>query len=75
MTELLIIKSKDHYYRFGDNGYQQCGLNKASVFPLDRVEEVKDLCGTLHQDGIVEATLMKLIIVEEPYTEAPYTEE
>ncbi len=69
MKELLIIKAKDGYYRFKPEGYFLCELNKASVFPLDRVGEAKALCATLHRDGITEAALMKLIITEEPYLE------
>ncbi len=69
MTELLIIKGKGCYYRFKDGDYYPCELNKASVFPLDRVEEVRALCNSLHKDGIADISLRKLTIVEEPYLE------
>lgn len=69
MMELLIIKAKGGYYRFKDGSYLPCELNKASVFPLDRVKEARKLCATLHRDGIAEAYLKKLTIIEEPYLE------
>ncbi len=69
MTELLIIKAKEGYYRFKPEGYFLGELNKASVFPLDRVGEAKALRATLHRDGITGASIMKLTITEEPYLE------
>lgn len=69
MIELLIIKAGDSYYRFRDGKSFPCEMNKASVFPLDRIEEAKDLCAILHRGGIAEASLKKLSIIEEPYME------
>jgi hypothetical protein len=69
MTELVIIKAGNNYYRFKDGSYFPCDMNKASVFPLERLEEAKELCSTLHQAGIAEASLKKLFIIEEPYLE------
>jgi len=67
MTELLIIKAKESYYRFTDDGYLPCEMNKGSVFPLEEVEKVKEMCAALHRDGIADASLVKLTITEEPY--------
>jgi len=69
MTELLIIKAGENYYRFKDGNYFPCDMNKASVFPIERLDEAKELCSTLHKDGIPEASLKKLFIIEEPYLE------
>ncbi|MBW1637220.1 MAG: hypothetical protein JRJ68_13225 [Deltaproteobacteria bacterium] len=69
MTELLMIKAGENYFRFTDKSYLQCELSRGSVFPLDGAEEVKELCTTLHEDGISDARLVKLTIVEEPYQE------
>ena len=66
MIELLVVKAGDQYYRFSDGEYSSCGLNKASVYPLNLVDEVKLLCRQVTE---VEAKLVKLIIIEEPYTE------
>ncbi|OEU49095.1 MAG: hypothetical protein BA866_09480 [Desulfobulbaceae bacterium S5133MH15] len=69
MTELLIIKAKESYYRFTDDGYLPCEMNKGSVFPLEQVDKAKRLCAALQQDGIADASLIKLTIIEEPYVE------
>ncbi len=67
MTELLIIKAKESYYRFSDDGYLPCEMDKSSVFPLEQVEKAKEMCTALHLDGIADASLIKLTIIEEPY--------
>jgi len=69
MTELLMIKEKEDYFRFTDNGFLRCELAKGSVYPLDRVAKVKKLCAALRQDGIIDARLIKLTITESPYQE------
>ena len=69
MKELLIIKAKEGYYRFTDDGYLPCEMNKGSVFPLKEVEKAKEMCAALYRDGIADASLIKLTIIEEPYVE------
>lgn len=69
MTELLIVKTPNGYYRFREDEYFLCELNKASVFSLSEATKAKDLCAMLHRNGVVEASLMKLTIIEEPYLE------
>ncbi len=68
MSELLIIKVGAEYVRFVADEFERCQLNKASVFPLALAEEAKLRCQRLSKDGVA-AVLMKLTIVEEPYTE------
>jgi hypothetical protein len=68
MSELLIIKVGAEYVRFIEDEFEYCQLNKASVFPPAQVEEVKLRCRRLVEAGVA-AVLMKLIIVEEPYSE------
>ncbi len=67
--ELLIIKSRDHYFRFQGDSYDTCPMNKASVFPLEKVTEVKVCKKKLEDDGIVNAAIYKLTIIEEPFME------
>ncbi len=67
--ELLIIKSRDHYFRFKKNTFETCPMNKASVFPLEKISEVKVCKKKLENDGIVDAAIFKLIITEEPFLE------
>ena len=69
MPELLIIKAGNHYFRFKDQQYHTCELNKASVFPLDKIDVVRELIKRLLEDGIAKPHIAKLIITEEPYTE------
>lgn len=68
MTELLIIKAEEDYYRLREDGLLPCAFDKASVFPLSRAEEAQSYCHRLQESG-VSAKLMKLTIVEEPYVE------
>ncbi len=69
MPQLLIIKSGNRYYRFKDHHYHACALNKASVFPLDNIDTVKELLHRLVDDGIRNPYIARLTITEEPYTE------
>lgn len=68
MTELLIIKAGDDYYRFKDGEFEPCPMSKASVYSLGQLGDAKDICEKLTQTGI-DARLMKLTIVEEPFKE------
>jgi hypothetical protein len=68
MTELLIIKEGDAYFRFKDDGFERCAMSRGTVFPLSRLEDAKAACATLKKEDVA-GRLMKLTIVEEPYTE------
>jgi hypothetical protein len=68
MTELLIVKDGDSYYRFSEGQFYRCSMNKASVFPLDRLNEARSLCNQVRATGVA-ANLMKLSISEEPFME------
>lgn len=67
-TELLIVKGGDRYYRFSDGEFYPCTMNKASVFPYERLDEARSLCNQVRATGVA-ANLMKLTIREEPFTE------
>lgn len=69
MTELLIIKAGDDYFRFKEDSFEHCAMNKASVFPLTQLEEARIWCQKLRDAGTVGAALHKLTIVEELYIE------
>lgn len=68
ITELLIIKAGDSYYRFSEGEFSLCNMSKASVFPLDRLGEAKSLCELVRRSG-GSADLMSLTIREEPFVE------
>jgi len=67
-TELLIIKAGDDYIRFVEDDFQRCGMNKGSVYPLAELEQVQEKCRKLLV-GESFVRLMKLTIIEEPFTE------
>jgi hypothetical protein len=71
MTELLIIKAGDDYFRFKEESFEPCAMNKASVFPLTQLKEAKMLCRRLRDAGTVGVALRKLTIIEEPYIDNP----
>ena len=68
VSELLIVKGGGSYYRFNEGEISPCSMNKASVFPLERLDVVRKLCEQVRETGIA-ADLMKLTISEEPFTE------
>jgi len=67
--ELLIIKNRDHYFRFKEDTYETCPMNKASVFPLEKVAEVRVFKKKMEDDGVADAEIYRLIITEEPFLE------
>ena len=64
-TELLIIKHGKEYIRVKDDTFLKCGLDKASVFPMSKLEAVKIIVQTLHDKGMVSACIKKLKLIEE----------
>lgn len=69
MQQLFILKSGAEYFRFTDIGYTRCSLQKASVYPMDCLDKVKQLLRQLQNDGISDATLFILTLTEKPFTE------
>ena len=69
MQQLFILKSGADYFRFTDTGYTPCSLQKASVYPMDCLEKVKQLRQQLQNDGISDAALFILTLNEEPFIE------
>ena len=53
MTELLIIKAGDDYFRCRDDHFEPCTLSKATVFPLEQAERARLLCRKLALTGVV----------------------
>ncbi|MCP3887718.1 MAG: hypothetical protein GY702_02435 [Desulfobulbaceae bacterium] len=68
MTELLIIKDGVDYFRFTDNGYERCQMNKGSVFPLAKVAEAQAALQLVQMES-GSAEIMKLTIAEENFIE------
>ncbi len=64
-AELLIIKDGKEYIRVKDDTFIRCGLDKASVFPVTRLEAVKTMVQTLHDKGMTSVCIKKLNLIEE----------
>lgn len=67
VTELLVLKVGGDYLRVREGNAQRCGLEKASVFPLSRLEAVRAHLAELLAGGFPEARLCRLKITEEPF--------
>ena len=65
--ELIILKSGDQYIRVKDGGYHYVALDKASVFPLGRLDQVKEHLAELRAAGDERLVLKKLVITEKDF--------
>ncbi len=65
--ELLIIKNKTEYVRVKGDTYRFVGLDKASVFPLEKIDLVQGHIQNLHAQGFKHASIYRLKLIEEPY--------
>lgn len=65
--ELLIIKSNDGYIRVKDGVYLRCGIDKASVFSVEKAEKVKAHALALQARGFPNIAIRKLVLSEEPW--------
>ncbi len=64
--ELLIIKSGEDYVREKAGGYILCQLDKASVFPIDKLDAVKKHVKKLRAKNFTRVAIYKLKMIEEP---------
>ena len=64
--ELLIIKSGEDYVRVKTENYNLCRLDKASVFPIDNLDEVKKHVKKLKENDFPLISIYKLKLIEEP---------
>lgn len=63
--ELLIIRTQDRYLRFKENQILEVRLDKASVFPMDRLDHVRDLERQAVVQGFKNTIIKKLVLTEE----------
>ena len=63
--ELLIIKSGKDYVRVKTENYSLCQLDKASVFPIDNLDEVKKHVKSLKEKDFPLLSIYKLKLIEE----------
>jgi hypothetical protein len=65
--ELLIIKSGEDYIRVKAENYLLCQLDKASVFPMDKLKAVKTHVNILREKGFHRISISRLRLSEEPF--------
>jgi hypothetical protein len=63
--ELLILKSGPDYIRYKDGAFLRTGLDKAGVFPMDRMALVREYEKTLKDLGFEKVSIKKLVLTEE----------
>ncbi len=65
--ELLIMKNKTEYVRVKEGTYLFVGLDKASVFPLEKIDVVQGHIKNLQTRGFKHVSIYRLKLIEEPY--------
>jgi hypothetical protein len=65
--ELLIMKNKTEYVRVKEDTYLFVGLDKASVFPLEKIDVVRGHMKNLQARGFMHVSIYRLKLSEEPY--------
>ncbi len=68
-VKLLVLKSGPHYIRIHEDDYQTCSMEKATVFPLERIEEAKIHAQRLREKGFRDVAVYRLVIQEERITQ------
>ena len=63
--KLLIIKSGKDYIRFKDDTYLPVRLDKASVFPFEQMDLVRQHESRLKEQGFKKVCIKRLILSEE----------
>ena len=72
--ELLIIKSGEDYIRVKTEDYLLCRLDKASVFPIDNLDEVKKHVKKLRARDFPSIAIYRLKLMEELLARATMVE-
>lgn len=70
MEQLLLIKEGADYFRFSGDGYVRCSLQKASVYPMQQLAQVKALHSQLLDEGCAGARIMLLSLTEQPFIQS-----
>ncbi len=63
--EFIVIKVSDSYIRVRAEKYELCSMEKASVFPMEKIEQVKDRVIRLRNMGLKDVHMFKLTITED----------
>ena len=62
--ELLILKNETAYFRFKEEVSLLVKLDKASVFPMDQIDIVKQHESRLIHEGFANVCIKKLVLTE-----------
>lgn len=65
--KLLLLKAGNRYLRHSADGFSECSLDKASVFPLSENSKVLELLAQAQKSAYPEATIRVLELHERPY--------
>lgn len=68
-TILLIIKNGNDYVRVKGEEYHTCTIDKASVFPMEKLELVKKHVESMKQNGFDQPAISRLVLKEEAFQE------
>ncbi len=63
--ELLILKYNTDYFRFKKGDSILVKMDKASVFPMDQIDIVKQHESRLKKEGFKNICIKKLVLTEE----------
>lgn len=63
--DLLIIKTGDRYLKTSTGEFKIVNLDKASVFPMDHLDRVRDLECRAKEQGFQDICIKKLVLSEE----------
>lgn len=66
--ELLCLKVNDQYLKIKDNSYEFVSVQKASVYPIDQLDDLKFICSKFNE-SLTNLKIKKLIILEEDFNE------
>lgn len=64
--DLLVFKDGEKYLRFIESSFEYSDMNKASVFPISDLENVKEKFNKLRSE-LKELSVKKLTITESDY--------
>jgi len=68
MTELIVIKTAEKYFRCKEGRYLLCSLARASVFPMKELHHVQSIMAEIKAAGYPDVYLNRLVITETPFS-------
>ena len=64
--DLLVFKTGEKYLRIIEDGFDLCGMNKASVYPVLDKQKVLDIYNNLKVE-LVDLKIKQLTIIEKDF--------